>query len=293
MRRTFTALVLSLLIQPLAYSNNATLNLGALTPDSLTLVYNRATSGSTSFCAATLPEKELLMEAHCTGATACTDEYTLAGAGGAVVPVYLSFTDAGGRPTAFEPSETIENINSQPGSCNNINNTRSVAVSLANQNIDWTKAPYKRVFELIFREEGSSEEARRTFTVSFGEKGIIQVNGLKDLDLSHNNSWQDTNNQVCVVSSTPTYSLTASSKNNGLLKQGNHSIAYKLQYKANNDVWKNISLSNHHSGLTASNYISCSDGVYLGIRAKVQEVDLLSSATGNYSDTITVVVEAG
>ncbi|PJE80638.1 hypothetical protein CI610_00377 [invertebrate metagenome] len=276
--------------------DDAQLKLDPPKPNPLVLVYDTQLSGQTVFCAATPPRQKLALQVDCTGSPACTREYTLAGSAGSTAPIILKLTDNHGSNLALTPGVRYENLPSQGANCGTANNAddRMITVTVNKTNIDWTKAPFERTFQITAENIEKNRLDTETFTVLFGEEGIIRISNLKDLVLSKDNGWRAQNEQVCVVSSTPFYNLTATSANGGTLRSAGNGIAYSLKYRPHNvAVWESLDFGQPSMGLEASRSESCNDQVYIGIQAEAQDNDVNTVPSGHYSDTVTVTVEAG
>ncbi|MDB2384346.1 hypothetical protein N9V90_00660 [Endozoicomonas sp.] len=294
MRLAVTMLALCTLTLQHAKSDDAQLKLHPPEPNPIKLIYDTALSGNTAFCAATPVQQNLSIQVDCTGSPACTSEYTLTGSGNNTLPIQLQFTDNYNNNFELAPNQQYKNLESQGANCGNNGNVRTITVNVNKNDIDWTKAPFSRTFQVTARNISKDRIETEEFTVTFGEKGLIRISGLKDLALNHDNDWQTSNEQVCVVSSTPFYRLTATSANNGELKNNTHGIPYTLQYRQHGSaIWKDMNFGTSYQNLIPSSTERCADGTYLGIQATLQERSLMTAPTGNYSDTVTVVVEAG
>lgn len=276
-------------------ADDAQLKLQPVSLNPILLTYDNLSS-STTFCAATPVKQLLAITVNCNGYPTCNNEYTLAGSNGSTIPIALTFTDNHGTNKTLSPNVREEGIPSQGANCgtgDNIN-TRTLDINVNRDAIDWTKAPFERTFTIIAENIEKNRLDTEEFTIKFGENGFIHISGLKDFSLDYNNNWQASNEYVCIVSSMPSYRLTATSANNGMLENNAYDIPYSLQYqKSDNTVWLDLDFGSTYSNLLPSNTESCTDGTFLGVRVNVQDSNIATKPPGNYTDTVTVIVEGG
>ncbi len=268
----------------------AAIELDPVNPPSIELVYDASLTGNTDFCAAT--PHDLFMTIDCS--SGCSGQFTLEGSGGVIAPVSLVLShdwDSEPDMTLIPGQETGE-LPSQGNDCGNHRNRRTITATVNKNDINPVKIPYERNIQVQLRNNKGDTETG-SFYIRIGSPDMIRISGLEDLPLTPQANWQKANEQVCVFSTTGHYNLTAISANNGELKNAGNSIPYALQYKEHNTaIWKDLTLGQSFPNITASGTELCNDGVYIGIQAKVTESDMNSAPTGNYSDTVTLTVEA-
>ena len=267
----------------------AALEMDPENPPDIELIYDTALTATNDFCVAT--PHDLFMTVDCS--SGCSGQFILQGTSGATAPVALELThnwDA--MQASLVPGQETPELPSQGNDCGNHRNIRTIKATVNKNDISPANIPYERQISVSIRNNKGGTKTG-SFYIRIGSPDMIRISGLQDLPLSYQTNWQESNEQVCVFSTTGQYSLTATSANNGSLMNNGNSIIYSLDIKEpGTSSWQPLTLGQPHPNISASDTELCSNGVYMGIRATALSSDVANAPTGNYSDTVTLVVEA-
>ncbi|GAA4650416.1 hypothetical protein GCM10023116_26990 [Kistimonas scapharcae] len=168
-------------------------------------------------------------------------------------------------------------------------NQQNATVELTFRDLnDRTKTPpgyYASVLRIIKAVPGGPDKVKEIpITIKVGDS--VKISGLEDLLLANNNGeWSDENTNICVFSSTGSYTLEAQSSNNWELVQTTRipGIKYNAVWNGTHDLHS----QNTTGVLTANKHPDCLSGLRSQIRISVPDTNI---PPGVYNDTITLIV---
>ena len=258
-------------------------------PKDVKMLFDAQLSASVSVCCYdNKSDSDITLEVDCFGT--CDGRYLLTSIdGSAVVPLLLTLKGTNGTADrVMVPNMPVGPVRLNGNSCNN--NTHSFSIVVDRSGINLAKFPYSARFQIIAR-DSKNKKQQRFFYITLNVEDFIRVSGLKDLVLQRENGWQGINERVCVFSTTGSYNLTATSGNSGNLANGLNRVPYVLSIQENGQ-WIQLLLGRPYTNITSSTTELCNDGKYIGVMVEVNENDMHNAPSGNYSDIVTLTVEA-
>ena len=258
-------------------------------PKDVKLLFDAQLSASVSVCCYdNKSDSDITLEVECFGT--CDGRFLLKSIdGSAVVPFLLTLKGTNGTADkVLTPNIPVGPVRLNGNGCQNNTHIFSVVVDRAGINL--AKFPYSARFQIIAR-DSKNKKQQRFFYITLNVEDFIRVSGLQDLVLYRENGWQGINERVCVFSTTGSYNLTATSGNSGYLANGSNRIPYILSLQENGQ-WRPLLLGRPYTNITSSTTELCNDAKYIGVKVEVNENDMSNVPSGNYSDIVTLTVEA-
>jgi len=136
-----------------------------------------------------------------------------------------------------------------------------------------------------------------TSEVTLIKQDAVQITNVGDIDLGTHATLagnQVVDDDVCVFNSTSSYEITFTSANGAfVLEDGANSIPYTVDWSSNGGAAADVTYNTAIGGNTGdATSLTCGGGTNANFEVTVTAADFNAANPGNYTDTLTIFVEA-